>query len=80
MIAGATEVVYQDEKNHYKEAAKQAARGVRNRQGRSRMRKAVQEISLQRVYMRNEVFKEPLTSDEIDVCLACIRDRVEREF
>ena len=78
MIAGATEVVYQDEKNHYKEAAKQARRP--QSAGPVGMRKTVQEISLQRVHMRNEMFKEPLTSDEIDVCLACIRDRVEREF
>ena len=70
MIAGAMEVVYQDERNHYKEAAKEAARAVRNRQDLSRMKKAVQEISLQRVYMRNEMFKEPLSSKEIHLCLA----------
>jgi hypothetical protein len=28
------------------------------------------EVSLQRIYMRNEMFKEPLTSDEITSCLA----------
>jgi len=70
MIAGAMEVVYQDEKNHYKEAAQEAARAVRNKQDLARMKKAVHEVSLQRVYMRNEMFKEPLTSDEIKDCLA----------
>ena len=70
MIASAMEVVYQDEKNHYKEAAKEAARAVRNKQDLARMKKAVHEVSLQRVYMRNEMFKEPLTSDEIKSCLA----------
>jgi hypothetical protein len=34
------------------------------------MKKAVQEVSLQRIYMRNEMFKEPLTRDEIKSCLA----------
>jgi hypothetical protein len=70
MIASAMEVVYQDEKNHYKEAAREAARAVRNKQELARMKKAVHEVSLQRVYMRNEMFKEPLTRDEIESCLA----------
>ncbi len=70
MIAGAMEVVYRDEKNHYKEAAREAAGAVRNKQDLARMRKAVQEVSLQRIYMRNEMFKEPLTRDEIKSCLA----------
>jgi hypothetical protein len=70
MIAGAMEVVYQDEKNHYKEAAREAARAVRSKQDLARMKNAVREVSLQRVYMRNEMFKEPLTSNEIENCLA----------
>ncbi|HET8562866.1 MAG TPA: hypothetical protein VFM35_03220 [Candidatus Binatia bacterium] len=70
MIANAMEVVYHDEKNHYKEAAREAARAVRNKQDLARMKKAVHEVSLQRVYMRNEMFKEPLTSSEIKNCLA----------
>jgi hypothetical protein len=75
MIASAMEVVYQDEKNHYKEAAREAARAVGNKQDLARMKKAVHEVSLQRVYMRNEMFKEPLTSDEIKRCLASHRHR-----
>jgi len=69
MIAGAMEVVYRDEKNHYKQAAREAAGAVRTKQDLARMKKAVQEVSLQRIYMRNEMFKEPLTSDEIKSCL-----------
>jgi hypothetical protein len=65
MIASAMETIYQDEKNHYKEAAKEAARAVRTKQDLARMKKAVREVSLQRVYMRNEMFKEPLASDDI---------------
>ena len=65
MIAGAMEVVYQDEKSHYKEAAREAARAVRNKRDLARMKKAVHAVSLQRVYMRNEMFKEPLTGEEI---------------
>ena len=69
MIASAMEVIYQDEKNHYKEAASEAARVVQNKQDLARMKEAVHEVSLQRVYMRNEMFKEPLTSEELERCL-----------
>ena len=70
MIAAAMEVVYRDEKNHYKEAAREAARAVRRKPDLARMKKAIREVSLQRVYMRNEMFKEPLTSAEIDDSLS----------
>jgi hypothetical protein len=70
MIANAMDVVYRDEKNHYKEAAREAALAVQTKQELARMKKAVREVSLQRVYMRNEMFKEPLTSGEIKTCLA----------
>ena len=76
MIASAMEVVYQDEKNHYKEAAREAARALQNKRDLARMKKAVHEVSLQRVYMRNEMFKEQLTSDEIKSCLASRMHRV----
>ena len=70
MIASAMEVVYRDEKNHYREAAREAAGAVQTKQDLARMKKALHEVSLQRIYMRNEMFKEPLTSDEIKSCLA----------
>jgi hypothetical protein len=76
MIASAMEVVYQDEKNHYREAAREAAGAVQSKQDLARMKKAVHEVSLQRVYMRNEMFKEPLTSDEIKSYLASHMPRV----
>ena len=69
MIAKAMEVIYQDEKHHYKEAAREAAQTVKNRQDLHRMKKAIREISRQRVYMRNEMFREPLTGHEIKNCL-----------
>ena len=76
MIARVMEVVYQDEKNHYKEAAREAARVLQNERDLARMKKAVHEVSLQRVYMRNEMFKEQLTSDEIKSCLTSRMYRV----
>lgn len=65
MIAKAMEVIYQDERNHYREAAKEAARAITNQKDLTRMKKAIGEVSLQRVYMRNEMFKAPLTGKEI---------------
>jgi hypothetical protein len=66
MIAKAMEVIYQDEKHHYKEAAREAAQAVKNRQDLQRMKKAIREISHQRVYMRNEMFRQPLTGQEVE--------------
>ena len=65
LIAKAMEVIYQDEKNHYKEAAGEAAQAVDSPQDLQRMKRAIREISRQRVYMRNEMFREPLTGHEI---------------
>src|SRR6266511_999743 len=76
MIASAMEVVYQDEKNHYKEDAREAAGTDQNKKDLERIKKAMHEVSRQRVYMRNEMFKKPLTSDEIKSCLASHMPRV----
>jgi hypothetical protein len=69
MIAKAMEVIYQDEKNHYKEAAKEAAQAIKKREDLQRMKRVIREISRQRVYMRNEMFREPLTNQQIKNCL-----------
>ena len=73
MIAGAMEVVYQDEKNHYKEPAGAPARAIGSRRDLARMKKAICEVSLQRVYMRNEMFKQPLADGEIERSLSARR-------
>lgn len=65
MIAAAMDVIYRDEKSHYKEAAREAAEAVRGKADLARMKKAIQAVSLQRVYMRNEMFRQPLTEEEI---------------
>jgi hypothetical protein len=65
MIAKAMEVIYQDEKNHYKEAVREAAQVIKKREDLQQMKRVIREISRQRVYMRNEMFREPLTNQEI---------------
>ena len=66
MIAKAMEVIYQDEKNHYKEAARQAAEVIATPADLKRAQAVIREISLQRVYMRNEMFGGVLNEQEID--------------
>lgn len=70
MIAKAMDVIYQDEKNHFKDAAKAAAKTIKTEQELVRMKDAIREVSLQRVFMRNEMFKQPLTHKEIEKCLS----------
>jgi len=75
MIAKAMELIYRDEKNHYREAAREAARKIRTREDLVRMKKAIREISLQRVHMRNEMFGTPLPAAELERYLGRRRQR-----
>ena len=68
-IAAAMDVVYQDEKNHCRTAAREAAAAVRNQRDLKAMKRAIQRVSLQRVRMRNEMFQMPLSKDDIESCL-----------
>lgn len=65
MIAKAMDVIYQDEKNHFKDAVKEAAKIINTEKELVRMKNAIREISLQRVFMRYEMFRQPLTSEEL---------------
>ena len=65
MIAQAMDVIYQDEKDHYIEAAEEAAKRVKTRRDLERMQRAIRAVSLQRVHMRQEMFRRPLNDDEL---------------
>ena len=69
-IAAAMDVIYRDEKDHYKEAARQAAGYVRTRGDLAVMAKAIRAISLQRVRMRNEMFQMGLTDRQLKQSIA----------
>ena len=75
MIARAMEVIYRDEKDHYKEASRSAAGAVHNRRDLARMKKAVAAVSLQRVYMRHEMFRAPISETEMRNTIAAHRNR-----
>ncbi len=66
MTAKAMRVIWEDEKDHYLEQAKIAARLIRNKKQLAEMKKAIVDCSLQRVWMRNEMFREPMTREEVE--------------
>ena len=69
-LARAMGVIYKDEKNHYEDAARQAASAVESDDDLARMKKALQEVSLQRVRMRYEQFAAPMPWQEVEAIIA----------
>lgn len=65
MIAQAMQVIYDDEKDHFHEGAKECAELIKTRADAERMKAAIGDVSRQRVAMRMEMFKCPLTTEEI---------------
>ena len=69
-LAAAMTVIHRDEENHYLDAAAAAAAAVRSGDDLHRMKRALLEVSIQRVRMRNEMFSEPMNDAEIDRLVA----------
>lgn len=69
MTAKAMKVIWDDEKDHYIEQAKIAAGLIKRPKDLEKMRQAIVDVSLQRVWMRNEMFGEPMTRDEIEALI-----------
>lgn len=78
-LAAAMKVIYTDEKNHYEEAAHEAAALVRSPDDLERMKTAIREVSLQRVKMRYEQFNAPMPWAEVEKIIADARDRIGAE-
>ncbi len=70
MTAKAMKVIWDDEKDHYLEQGKIAAKLVKSKKDLDKMTKAIAEVSEQRVWMRNEMFREPMTRDELQRFIA----------
>jgi hypothetical protein len=70
MTAKAMQTIWDDEKGHYLEQAKIAAALVKSKRDLARMQEAIRAVSLQRVMMRNEMFRAPMTRAEIDAFIA----------
>ncbi len=69
-LAAAMKIIHRDEENHYLDAARAAAAAVGSGDELARMKRALLEVSIQRVRMRNEMFSEPMTGAEIDRLVA----------
>ena len=70
MTAKAMKVIWDDEKDHYIEQAKIAAKLIKTRKDMAAMQQAMIDVSLQRVWMRNEMFREPMTAAEVEAFIA----------
>ena len=64
-LAAAMRIVHADEKDHYEDAAAAAAAAVGSAEELERMKRALREVSIQRVRMRNEQFDFPMTEREV---------------
>ena len=69
-LSRAMAVIYTDEKNHYEDAAGEAASAVTSDDDLRRMKEALREVSLQRVRMRFEQFAEPMPWGEVEAIIA----------
>lgn len=70
MTARAMQVIYDDERDHYKEMAKEAVGLIGSPEDLARMSDAIGAISDQRVRMRAEMFRGAMTEAEIEAFLA----------
>ena len=75
-LAAAMKVIYTDEKNHYEEAAHEAAALVKSADDLERMKAAIREVSLQRVKMRYEQFNAPIPWAEVENIIADAAARI----
>ncbi len=70
LTAKAMQVIYDDEKDHYRVMAREATALIKRRADLTRMQVSVRAVSLQRVAMRNEMFGRPMTDPQIKQFLA----------
>ena len=77
-IAHAMQVIYDDERDHFREGAKHAAGLIRSDADLARMKAGIVAVSAQRVAMRSEMFGQPVPQAELDAFIAGIRERVAR--
>ena len=66
MTASAMKVIYDDERDHYKEMAREAVSLIGGGAELVQMTDAIRAISAQRVSMRREMFRGAMTEDEAD--------------
>lgn len=80
MTAKAMKVIWEDEKDHYMVQAQIAAKIIKTKSDMNKMREAMLEVSLQRVWMRNEMFQNPMTKEEVENYIDRRKRSIEKNF
>jgi hypothetical protein len=76
MIAAAMRTIYDDERDHFREAAKEAQAVLAAPGDFERMRGAIVDVSRQRVAMRREMFRNAMSPAEVDAFIAHIEAEI----
>jgi hypothetical protein len=69
-LAAAMKIIHRDEENHYLNAARKAVEVINSEDDFQRMKRALVEVSIQRVRMRNEMFSAPMPAGELAYLIA----------
>jgi hypothetical protein len=72
-IAHAMKVIYDDERDHFREAALQAAAVIHTDADLARIVAGIVDVSAHRVEMRREMFRNAMTRAEVDAFIASVK-------
>ena len=75
-IAHAMRVIYDDERDHFREAATQAAAAIHSDADLERILSGIVDVSAARVEMRREMFRHAMTPAEIDAFIRSIANDI----
>ncbi len=79
MTAKAMKVIYDDEEDHYQEQAREAVDLIGSDADLERIMDTIRAVSRQRVNMRNEMFRNAMTEDEIETFIAAKAEEIENK-
>jgi hypothetical protein len=75
-IAHAMKLIYDDERDHFREAALQASAAIHSDADLARIVDAIVDVSRHRVEMRREMFRDAMTAQEIEVFIERVKMEV----
>jgi len=71
-------VIYDDEKDHFREGAKDAVELIRTPADAERMKRTIVAVSQQRVAMRDEMFRHPIPKAALEAFIRGVQADIER--
>jgi len=77
MIARAMQVIYDDEKDHFHEGAKDASALIKNAEDVETMKQTIIAVSRQRVAMRLDMFRYPMSMEEAEAVIAKVQEDIK---